>query len=568
MINTLERDQAAEPNHTRSPTENSASSNVPKEMPRGMVQDSAFLFGYTIKPSETELEIMLELMMEDVNLTEEKKVVIRKLSDERKWMMLVQNLSERFRNGPQEVLQEIQEIQKLKNGANRDLLNALEVSLRSRPIRWISEFIDHGGLGVMLDNLNELEETQNHNEFEELYIKCLKSFMNNKIGLSAVLDTDGALNVIALSLRSPSQRTRALVLEIFGAVCLLPGGHSSVLDAMDTLCEVAGTRFRFEIVIYALWQSCRGLSPTEKELQVASMSFINAVICGGPGAEFEFRMHVRWEFISLGLIQLIDKIGHIENELLQTQIDVWIAGMEADEAELFKRLDTNKINMDDSSELAVMLNQVMKKSSCEAPYISLLKHLTMLPANSFDRMKFILVIDKLVQQIIIQRNGEDPDPTSVLANIDMRHFMGELDNVESLKEQENRYQKQLEKSKRLEKEIETLKETSVNDKLAQANKRISELEKLVANSGPAVSSAPAPPTSMNAPPPPPNPMGLVSRLIVAQVLEDHLHRHRKLILTPFTGGPPPPYITLTLDHRKKLLIIVLEWEWEDHHHRI
>ena len=53
----------------------------------------------------------------------------------------------------------------------------------------------------MLDHLNELEEEEQHNDFEELYIKCLKSFMNNKIGLSAVLETDGALNVIALSLR-------------------------------------------------------------------------------------------------------------------------------------------------------------------------------------------------------------------------------------------------------------------------------------------------------------------------------------------------------------------------------
>lgn len=143
-----------------------------------------------------------------------------------------------------------------------------------------------------------------HDEFEELYIKCLKSFMNNKIGLSAVLETDGAMNVIALSLRSPLLRTRSLVLEIFGAVCLLPGGHASVLEALDAVCAVAGTRFRFEIVVYSLWQSC--LSIVDKDLQVASMAFINAVTWGGPGTNFEFRMHMRWEFINLGLLNLVD----------------------------------------------------------------------------------------------------------------------------------------------------------------------------------------------------------------------------------------------------------------------
>ena len=37
------------------------------------------------------------------------------------------------------------------------------------------------GLAVLLDNLNEMEEEEMHDEFEELYIKCMKSFMNNKV---------------------------------------------------------------------------------------------------------------------------------------------------------------------------------------------------------------------------------------------------------------------------------------------------------------------------------------------------------------------------------------------------
>ncbi|KAJ3077638.1 hypothetical protein HK102_005071, partial [Quaeritorhiza haematococci] len=82
------------------------------------------------------------------------------------------------------------------------------------------------------------------------------------------LDSDGAMNIIALSLRSPSPRTRALVLEIFGAVCLIPGGHRCVLEGMDALCETAGMRFRFETVVYSLWSSCQGMGPSDKELQV------------------------------------------------------------------------------------------------------------------------------------------------------------------------------------------------------------------------------------------------------------------------------------------------------------
>jgi hypothetical protein len=89
-------------------------------------------------------------------------------------------------------------------------------------------------------------------EHEEQYIKCLKSLMNNSIGLSAVLDAPAALPVIGLSLRSPNIRTRQLVLEILGAVCLVPGGHELILEAMSHLKDRAGEARRFETVVKCL----------------------------------------------------------------------------------------------------------------------------------------------------------------------------------------------------------------------------------------------------------------------------------------------------------------------------
>jgi dishevelled associated activator of morphogenesis len=95
--------------------------------------------------------------------------------------------------------------------------------------------------------------------------------MNNKIGLSAVLEQDGSLNAIAMALRSNALRTRSLVLEIFGAVCLIPGGHRCVLEGMEYCSERTKYRSRFEIVLDILWESCRGKSAPEKELQVNRM---------------------------------------------------------------------------------------------------------------------------------------------------------------------------------------------------------------------------------------------------------------------------------------------------------
>ena len=105
-----------------------------------------------------------------------------------------------------------------------------------------------------------------HNDEEELTIKCLKSLMNNKTGLVAVLDSVDSITLISLSLYSPSHRTRALVLEILAAVCLIPGGHSLVIRGLEDAFE---SRPRFERVVRVLEDCWRGLSHAEKDLQVS-----------------------------------------------------------------------------------------------------------------------------------------------------------------------------------------------------------------------------------------------------------------------------------------------------------
>ena len=117
--------------------------------------------------------------MDDLNLTDDKKSVLRSLPSERKWIMCVQHLSERYIIHEEE-LHEIPRL--LDNPLDKALLGDFVVFLRSRPLRWISNFIESKGLSVLLWNLQGLTNSQNL-EIEELYIKCLRSLMNNKVYL-------------------------------------------------------------------------------------------------------------------------------------------------------------------------------------------------------------------------------------------------------------------------------------------------------------------------------------------------------------------------------------------------
>lgn len=56
-----------------------------------------------------------------------------------------------------------------------------------------------------------------------------------------------AMDIIAQSLRTENLKTKTAVLEILGAMCLVPGGHKKVLDAMVHFQRYASERTRFQV---------------------------------------------------------------------------------------------------------------------------------------------------------------------------------------------------------------------------------------------------------------------------------------------------------------------------------
>ncbi|NXA24668.1 FMNL2 protein, partial [Ibidorhyncha struthersii] len=61
-------------------------------------------------------------------------------------------------------------------------------------------------------------------------------------GFNLVMSHPHAVNEIALSLNNKNPRTKALVLELLAAVCLVRGGHEIILAAFDNFKEVRGER--------------------------------------------------------------------------------------------------------------------------------------------------------------------------------------------------------------------------------------------------------------------------------------------------------------------------------------
>ncbi|NXC92176.1 FMNL2 protein, partial [Cercotrichas coryphoeus] len=94
-------------------------------------------------------------------------------------------------------------------------------------------------------------------------------------------------------------RTKALVLELLAAVCLVRGGHEIILAAFDNFKEVCGEKQRFEKLMEHFRNEDNNI-----DFMVACMQFINIVVHSVE--DMNFRVHLQYEFTKLGLDEYLD----------------------------------------------------------------------------------------------------------------------------------------------------------------------------------------------------------------------------------------------------------------------
>lgn len=149
-------------------------------------------------------------------------------------------------------------------------------------------------------------------------IMCLRAIMNNKYGFNMVIQHHEAINCIALSLMHKSLRTKALVLELLAAICLVKGGHEIILSAFDNFKKVTGEKKRFETLL----DMFINYDIFKVDFMVACMQFMNIVVHSVE--DINYRVHLQYEFTALGLDEYLEKLRLTESEELQVQISAYL----------------------------------------------------------------------------------------------------------------------------------------------------------------------------------------------------------------------------------------------------
>ncbi|XP_068068247.1 formin-like protein 1 isoform X7 [Anomalospiza imberbis] len=184
-------------------------------------------------------------------------------------------------------------------------------------------------------------------------IMCLRAIMNYQSGFSLVMNHPACVNEITLSLNNKNARTKALVLELLAAVCLVRGGHDIILAAFDNFKEVCGEKNRFE----KLMEYFRN-EDTNIDFMVACMQFINIVVHSVEN--MNFRVFLQYEFTHLGLDQYLETLRLTESDKLQVQIQAYLDNV-FDVGAMLEDSETKTAVLEHMEELQEHVSQLTEK---------------------------------------------------------------------------------------------------------------------------------------------------------------------------------------------------------------
>uniref|UniRef100_A0A3B1KHF2 Dishevelled associated activator of morphosis 1 n=1 Tax=Astyanax mexicanus TaxID=7994 RepID=A0A3B1KHF2_ASTMX len=370
-------------------------------------------------PSYDELDAMFSELVDELDLTEKHREAMFALPAEKKWQIYCSKKKEQEENKgatswPEYYIDQLNSmaarktllaLEKEEEEERNKTIESLKTALRTQPMRFVTRFIDLDGLTCILNFLKSMDYETTESQIHTSLIGCIKALMNNSQGRAHVLSHPESINIIAQSLATENIKTKVAVLEIMGAVCLVPGGHKKVLEAMLHYQRFASERTRFQMLLNDLDRST-GRYRDEVSLKTAIMSFINAVLSQGAGeVSYVRKVHLRYEFLMLGIQPIIDKLRSHENSTLDRHLDYFEMLRNDDELTVSRRFESVHIDTKSASQVFDLIRKKMTHTDAYPHFMSVLHHCLLMPhKRSGNTVQYWLLLDRIVQQMVLQND--------------------------------------------------------------------------------------------------------------------------------------------------------------------
>jgi len=490
------------------------------------------------KLSEHEILMLLEKMLDDMNLVEEKKGPIRSKDIDTKRGMVIQWLNKTSivkgeqAKTPQQFILDLQTLlrkeEAIRGEASRELLamlSSLKVSLTSNPLSWVQNF-GREGLDILLRILNNCydhgKNSDVENKMKHEIIRCLKAFMNNTYGITDMFERENGIVTLCRAIDPSNKAMMTDTVKLVAAVCLLGNGHERVLEALTVchekwlqqqLCLFTDEQkknavlpvgsSRFDAII-------EGLRSGEKytQLRVACLQLVNALICTPD--EVDFRMHLRNEIMRAGLIHNFTDLKKSQNEELKIQLAVFEDHRDIDFDELVGRYCDVKQEFEDPADIFEFIRCSISGTPSEPFFLSILQHLLSIRDDEWARPQYYKLIEECVSQIILHKSGMDPDfGYRRRFEIEVDPLIDHMIDKSKLEESEkkmNDFQKQYDEELILRQETDMKLKNKTNE-LDEMKKKMKDLEKIKDDLEEKIKSGVTITTESSASIPPPPPIG-------------------------------------------------------------
>ncbi|KAN0055596.1 hypothetical protein ACTA71_008712 [Dictyostelium dimigraforme] len=341
--------------------------------------------------SNEDLKIQFSQLLYELGVPEAKRTEMELWSNDKKWMLLVQNKDKIKENEekmkqkgslyetPQFYLSLLRE-----NASIQKTISDLKVSLASNKLSWIDSFIGLSGFDEILKIFQtlQLKPDKNPTDYIILFdcVNIIKSILNSQSGVKSVMTTSHTLKVLVLCLDlTYPPEVRNSVLQLTAALTLLPTvGHSYVLEAIENFKVSNREKVRFQTFI----EGARSVSNTQVhyEYLTSFMNLVNSIV--NSPADLQVRIGLRSEFTSLKLIELINNSKGVSEDL-DTQINLFFEYMEEDNVEVGAQY--KEVNIRSPSEVSTKIDTLLQSHpALHHHFISIIKGLYTLASTQSD----------------------------------------------------------------------------------------------------------------------------------------------------------------------------------------
>ncbi|KAH8859804.1 Protein diaphanous like [Schistosoma japonicum] len=381
--------------------------------------------------ADEEIERRFLQMLEDMNLSKDQTISLREKPIKTKIEML-ETYGKKLgsaKNAPDYCARVLLVPQ---NYAPKHLLNALEnlrVNLLNNGVSWVREFnnASNNGLNNLLHFL-ALTLTNYYPGCALPCLRCIRALGNCGYGLYALVDHESATTFIAKCLECNQPPLVDCAIELLSSIALCNAkGYKNVLEGLTFSAELNGTPGeRFLPLIKAL--DC-------PEVARASLQFINVLVnrsCLDESSfDVDYRVHLRCEFNSLGIIEKLAKLENSLDSDIQNHISIYRSRADQDLDDVFERLDSVKCDLDDPNQIFHILQRTVMGTKSEKHFLSILQHFLFIRDEPY-RLAYFTLLEELIGQVLIQNDGIDPDPHMNLLRLDVEATVALL--VDALKE--------------------------------------------------------------------------------------------------------------------------------------